>query len=78
MRLVTVGPKYQVVLPKEVRKKLKNLKPGEKVKVYFQDENTVVVKTSPSNWIEETRGLAKKYWKKIDPIKELNKMRDEW
>ncbi|HRE40651.1 MAG TPA: AbrB/MazE/SpoVT family DNA-binding domain-containing protein [Ignavibacteria bacterium] len=32
MSIVTVSPKYQVVIPKEIRKKLK-LKPGQKLQI---------------------------------------------
>jgi len=78
MQLVTVGPKYQVVLPKEVRNRVKNLKPGLKVKVYSQDDNTVIVKTQAGDWIDKTYGLMKDAWKNIDPSKELDKIRDKW
>lgn len=33
MTTITVSPKFQVVIPKEIRKKL-NLKPGQKLQVF--------------------------------------------
>lgn len=78
MQQVTVGTKYQIVIPKEIRKKVKGLTPGEKVAVYSAGENTLTIKTEPKNWVERTRGLMKDAWKDIDPISELEKMRDEW
>ncbi|MBI2430767.1 MAG: AbrB/MazE/SpoVT family DNA-binding domain-containing protein [Candidatus Levybacteria bacterium] len=78
MQQVTIGSKYQIVLPKEVRKKLKAIRPGNKVHVYPIDEETLEVKVSKQNWSDENYGALKKYWKGIDPIAEVEKMRDEW
>ena len=78
MQTVTIGTKNQIVLPKEVRKKIKGLKPGTKVMVYPIDKDTVGIKVSDKSWVERSAGIAKEAWKDIDPIKELEKMRDEW
>lgn len=78
MQTVTIGTKNQIVLPKEVRKKIKGLKPGKKVMVYPIDKDTVGIKVSDKSWVERSYGIAKDAWKDIDPIKELEKMRKEW
>jgi AbrB family looped-hinge helix DNA binding protein len=78
MQTVTIGTKNQIVLPKEVRKKIKGLKPGTKVMVYPIDKETIGIKVSDKSWVENTYGLMKDAWKDIDPIKELEKMRNEW
>lgn len=78
MQLVTIGPKYQVVIPKEVRKKLKGIKPGNKIALGAVDENTATIKTEPQNWVEKTRGIAKDAWKGINTTKYLEGLRDEW
>ena len=78
MQQVTVGTKYQIVIPKEVRKRIKGLKPGQKVKIYSADENTVSIKITQQDWVERTYGMMTDAWKGIDPIAELEKMRDEW
>lgn len=78
MQQVTVGTKYQIVIPKEVRKKIKGLKPGTKVGVYSSGDDTLTVKVDPTSWVERTSGLMTEAWKGIDPIKELEKMRNEW
>lgn len=78
MQQVTVGNRYQIVIPKEVRKKIKGLKPGSKVMVKNIDENTIAVKTSPLDWVERTSGMMTEAWKGIDTTRELEKMRDEW
>lgn len=78
MQQVTIGTKNQIVLPKEVRKKVKGLTPGNKVMVYQIDDTTVAIKIDSKNWIENSYGVAKNIWKDIDPIEELEKGRDEW
>ena len=73
-----MGTKYQIVIPKEVRKKVKGLRPGSKVSVNKLDENTIAIKTKPQDWVERTRGMMTEAWKNIDTTAELEKMRDEW
>lgn len=78
MQQVTVGTKYQIVIPKEVRKRLKGLKPGAKVVIRGVDEETVTIKTNPKNWLERTRGMMTEAWKGIDTTKYLEDLRNEW
>lgn len=75
---VTVGSKYQIVIPKEVRKKVKGLRPGKKVIVKAINEETIAVKPVEQNWLERTRGMMKEAWKGIDTTKYLEDLRNEW
>lgn len=77
-QLITVGTKYQIVIPKEVRKNISGLKPGDKVLVKQMDESTVTIKTTPTDWVERTYGIAKDALKGIDTTKYLKKLRNEW
>ena len=52
---VTVSPKYQVVIPKEIREEMA-IKPGQKVQMMIFKGNIVLVPLRP---IEELRGLLK-------------------
>ncbi len=54
MATVTVSPKYQVVIPSEVRERLK-LKPGQKVAVIEKDG---VVHLIPIRPLKDLKGLA--------------------
>ena len=75
----TIGAKYQVVIPKAVRKKVKGIIPGAKVAIYEnKGEISLYPKSKLEGWVERTRGIAKEAWKDIDPIAELEKMRNEW
>lgn len=52
MTVVTVSPKYQVVIPKDVREKLK-IKPGQKVEAFAIGSRIELVPIEP---IERFRG----------------------
>ena len=55
MNTVTVSPKYQVVIPLEIRREL-GLKPGEKLRmIRFQDRVELV----PVRTIKSMRGFLK-------------------
>jgi AbrB family looped-hinge helix DNA binding protein len=55
MEIVTVSPKYQVVIPLSIRKAL-NLKPGQKVEVREKDGAVELVPLKP---ISAYRGFLK-------------------
>lgn len=78
MQLITIGTKNQIVLPKEVRNKIKGLKPGEKVMIYPLNDNTVAIKVDNRDWIQASQGITKNAWKDIDTTAYLDKLRNEW
>ena len=55
MTSVTVSPKYQVVIPKNIRTSLK-LRPGQKMKVIEYDGRIELI---PERNIEELKGFLK-------------------
>ena len=55
MQTVTVSPKYQVVIPKAVRRSL-NLRPGQKMQVVEYDGRIELI---PERDIKELRGFLK-------------------
>lgn len=55
MQSVTVSPKYQVVIPKNVRESLK-LQPGQKIQVIEYDGRIELI---PERDIKELRGFLK-------------------
>lgn len=78
MKQITIGTKNQIVIPKEVRRKVKGLNPGGRVQVYSLNDTTIAIKVGKQNWLENSYGIMKNAWSKIDPIKELAKSREEW
>lgn len=55
MEAVTISSKYQVVIPKEVRKQF-NLKPGQKIMFIPYNETLRVIMIPP---IKKARGMLK-------------------
>lgn len=72
----TVGSKYQIVIPKEIRQEM-NLKPGQKLYIDAADDGTIYLMVPPQNWSEQNFGALKKYWKGINMIEEVEKIRNE-
>ena len=62
MTTVKISPKYQVVIPKEVRNKLK-LKPGQKLQIHHSNDKIefILIKN-----IKDTRGFLKGMSSEID------------
>jgi AbrB family looped-hinge helix DNA binding protein len=55
MATVTISPKYQVVIPKEVREKL-GLRPGQKVQTIMFEDRIELIPVKP---IKKMRGFLK-------------------
>jgi len=55
MAAVTVSPKYQVVIPKEVREKL-GLSPGQKIQVVVYGDRIVLIPVRPT---KQMRGFLR-------------------
>jgi AbrB family looped-hinge helix DNA binding protein len=55
MATVTISPKFQVVIPKEIRDKL-GLIPGQKVQTIMFDDRIELIPVRP---IKKTRGFLK-------------------
>ena len=55
MKAVTLSPKYQIVIPREIRESLK-LRPGEKMHVFEVDGRIEVVRVRP---VKSLRGRFK-------------------
>ncbi len=55
MAAVTISPKYQVVIPKEIRKKL-GLFPGQKVEAIMYDNSIELI---PARSVKKMRGFLK-------------------
>jgi AbrB family looped-hinge helix DNA binding protein len=55
MAAVTISPKYQVVIPKEIRKRL-GLAPGQKMQAILYEDRIELIPVRP---IKEMRGFLK-------------------
>ena len=55
MEIVTISPKYQIVIPKEIREEL-NLHPGEKIQAIIYNNRIEYI---PLKNIKNMRGILK-------------------
>jgi AbrB family looped-hinge helix DNA binding protein len=69
MSFTTLNAKYQIVIPKDIRKKL-SLSPRNKLEIYLSPDQTyLIVKPVIENWSKHIRGLGKEIWREIDTKK---------
>ncbi len=73
MKYATIGSRYQVVIPKEVRKRLK-LKPHSKVAVEARDGHLVLFPVRDG----ELRGMGKELADCTDAVDYVKRLRQEW
>lgn len=64
MTTTTLSSKNQIVIPKEVREKLK-LRSGSKLVVYPVDETHAVIAKEPKSYSDALRGLGKEVWQAL-------------
>ena len=76
-KTVIIGPKYQVVIPREVRKVCRDMKAGAKVRVYPLNDSTVAITLAGDDWAQTNRGGLKDLWRGGDVMKQLQQMPDE-
>lgn len=75
MQNVTIGTKNQIVIPKEVRRKVAGLQPGNVISVYAQDKDTIIIKASRKSWLERSYGAFKVV---KSSVSQIETMRNEW
>ncbi len=75
-----VSTKYQVVIPREIRKKIK-IKPGQKMNVDVEGEQIVLSPTKTKKkwaWPEDHVKNLGDIWKDVDVDKYLEEERNSW
>ena len=73
---VKVGPKYQVVIPLSIRKKVPILPRKE---VWVEEVNgAIIILPQPKSFTEFMIGLGKNAWEGIDPKSYVKKERATW
>jgi AbrB family looped-hinge helix DNA binding protein len=73
---VKVGPKYQVVIPQTVRKKVAIF---PKKEVIVEEVNgAIIILPQPKSFTEFMFGLGKEAWEGVDPKAYVKKERAHW
>jgi AbrB family looped-hinge helix DNA binding protein len=73
MTEATIGARYQVVIPKNERRRLK-LKPGDKVDVQAENDRIVIYPAGAKSW----RGIGKDIAGNEDASDYVKRLREEW
>lgn len=74
--IVRVGPKYQVVIPSEIRQSIK-IKPQDEVLVEIIGDIVIII-PKPASFTDFMIGLGKEVWEGIDTKDYLRKERESW
>ena len=74
--MVKVSSKYQIVIPREVRKKI-NLKSGDRLIIKANNEK-IIIYPQPKNYAKYSLGLGKEIWQSIDATEYIKKERETW
>jgi len=74
--IVKLSSRYQVVIPKKVRKRL-GLHAGDQLVVEVEGEK-VVLYPRPKNYTNYMLGLGKEVWREIDATEYVRKERESW
>ncbi|MBO3803953.1 MAG: AbrB/MazE/SpoVT family DNA-binding domain-containing protein [Candidatus Brockarchaeota archaeon] len=77
MTEVNVSPKWQVVIPREVRRKAKGLRRGGRVEVRLEGERIIITPVAESV-ARSLYGLGHHIWEGTEPVKYQKKLRMEW
>lgn len=73
---VRVSGKYQIVIPKSIREKIR-LEKGDELTVSLEG-NTIVLRVRPESFSDYTLGLHRDIWKGVDASEYVEKERSSW
>ncbi len=73
MTIATIGSRYQVVIPRQVRARLK-LKPKSKVEVEARDDHVVIYPIGETRY----RGIGRELADGTDAADYVRRLREEW
>jgi len=73
---ITVSSKYQVVIPKSVRKKV-GINKGDALTVTVQG-NEIILKVKPNNFTDHMLGLHREVWGDVDAADYVDGERASW
>lgn len=64
MNTAKLSKKYQIVVPREVRKQM-NLRQGARVALYPLDDERAILMKYPSNHVGALKGLGAEVWRSL-------------
>lgn len=73
-----ISTKYQIVIPKNIRDVVDNVKPGNEVYVSVKDSDSIEIKTKKTSWVNKYSGELPKGYYGEDSTEYVSNLRDEW
>lgn len=77
MPITKVSNKYQVVIPKAIRDRVK-IKEGQDLQVYSIGDAIILAPKSDLKWPDDYLGTEKDFWSKIDVRQHIEHERNSW
>ena len=78
MNIAKLSSKYQIVIPKILRDRMK-LKQGMSVVLYPLDNERAILVKHPTNYTDALEGLGKEIWKSLgNSVKYIKQERASW
>lgn len=78
MAIAKLSKKYQIVVPKEIRRAMK-LGAGTAVTLYSLDERRAMLVKHPKDYVQALKGLGKEVWKGLGGADQyLKRERASW
>ncbi|OGQ44656.1 MAG: hypothetical protein A3H42_05980 [Deltaproteobacteria bacterium RIFCSPLOWO2_02_FULL_46_8] len=77
MKTAKLSQKNQIVVPKEVRKRLK-LSAGMNVSIYPIDDYSAVIVRHPTDYVQALKGLGKDLWDRLGGVEYIKRERKSW
>ena len=77
MEVAKLSQKYQIVVPKKIRKEM-GLRVGERVGVYSLDKERAILIKKPKSHVDALAGLGKEVWDALGGVKYIRKERILW
>jgi AbrB family looped-hinge helix DNA binding protein len=73
----TLSTKYQVVIPKAIRK-LMGLRAGATVYIQSINDHQAILTKEPLDYVEALSSIGTDTWKKLGGVNYIKKLRKEW
>jgi len=73
---VKISSKYQIVIPKEIRRALR-LEKGDEL-VFVAEGGVIYLKAKPRSYVEHMKGLHRELWEDMDVNRYLQREKETW
>jgi bifunctional DNA-binding transcriptional regulator/antitoxin component of YhaV-PrlF toxin-antitoxin module len=73
-----INAKYQLVIPRRIRRVVKDVAAGREAYITAIDDETIQIKLKKTSWVDRYGGILPKGYYGKDATKYIKDLRDEW